>query len=59
MVSVVTTQLGYCSAKVGHRMNEHISVPIRLHLQNQEAGQIWPNDCGLLIPKIADEVQGV
>ena len=37
------------TAAVDRQINEYSCVPIKLYLQNQMTGQIWPTDCSLLI----------
>ena len=37
------------TAAVDLQRNEYSCVPIKLYLQNQMTGKIWPTDCSLLI----------
>ena len=45
------------TAAVNLQMNEYSYVPIKLYLQNQMTGQIWPTDCSLLIHVLAYDAE--
>lgn len=58
MVCNANIKLSYCGVKAGAnntKTNEHVYIPIRLNLQKQAAGQLWPMSHSLPTPGMNNE----